>query len=462
MLVRCYVFDHVSCLLAVGMLSLIGCTFVPLLSFHVVLCDAGDYTKTENMTAAQVLALLEWVPDLSAVTALRISTRDSCNPNTCKAIIKKLLAAKKKAKKSMDLEKLVLQGPKIYASVLAEAVKGSIGPALTSLALLETKHTKQTKLAEGGVVDLLRTCRNLQELVMPQALVVEHSTIRAHLSALSEARSGATTLLRVLDMNHRGSSTWGADRLRFSEVADIGKFAPELEVLNLAMATGIPASSATESIPTPATFLSKPMTELPRLKEFGVEAIVKRHIWQAAPRYATTSTVNRFLSWLLAGMPQVESFNFGHGETNMSQKEQKVYKFPTLPGIGGGDDDMSLFWPSTLKKLSLDALLLEKDAFKSVHMPALETFLLKGCGPHMGDIVQGMTANHQNLQVGICRITGGTGQTEYHKRNKAIHGVCLTKMELPHLFDPSRRQMVYVALGDEAGDDSELKLEVQR
>ena len=61
------------------------------------------YTKTKNMTAAQVLALLDWVPDPSAVTALRIPTRDSCNPNTCKAILKKLVAAKKKAKKSMNL-----------------------------------------------------------------------------------------------------------------------------------------------------------------------------------------------------------------------------------------------------------------------------------------------------------------------------------------------------------------------
>jgi len=182
------------------------------------------------MTAAQVLALLDWVPDMSAVTGLRISTRDSCNPNTCKTIIKKLVAAKKKAKKSMDLEKLVLQGPKIYGSVLAEAIKGGVGPTLTSLALIDTKHTKQTKLAEGGVINLLQTCRSLQELVIPQALVVEQNTLRAHLTALSAARSGATTLLRVLDMNHRGSSTWGADRLRLSEIAGIGEWWENISV----------------------------------------------------------------------------------------------------------------------------------------------------------------------------------------------------------------------------------------
>lgn len=233
-----------------------------------------------------------------------------------------------------------------------------------------------------------------------------------------------------------------------------GKFAPELEVLKLAMATGIPASSASESLPTPATFLCEPMTELPRLKEFGVDAIVKGHVWQSAPRYATTSTINRILTWLLAGMPKVEAFEFGHGETYMTKKEQKVYKFPTLPGIGGGDGGMSLFWPSTLKTLRLDALIVEADAFKAVHMPALELFHLKGCGPHMEDIARGMAANHSHLQVGICKKAGGTDQTEYHKRNKAIHGICVTNVALPHLFDPTRRQMVYVPLDDEDGDDS--------
>ena len=415
------------------------------------------YTKTKNMTAAQVLALLDWVPDPSAVTALRISTRDSCNPNTCKAILKKLVAAKKKAKKSMNLEKLILQGPKIYASVLAEATKGGFGPTLAYLELVDVKHTKSTKLAEGSVIDLLRTCCSLQELVLPQGLVVEQSTLLAHLAALSAARSGATTLLRVFDMGG-DSWSWCADRLRLSDMTDVGKYAPELEVLRLNLATGIPTQAAGGAFPTPATFLSEAMTELPRLREFSVGGLVKEHIWSAAPRYATSATVHRILSWLLAGMPRVESFEFGHGETSMSNKDQKVHKTPTLPGIGcgGGEDGgMSLFWPSTLKTLCLDTMIVEKDAFKSVHLPALETFFLKGCGPDMVDIVQGMAANHSHLQVGICKNTGGTFQTEYHKRNKSIHGVCLTNVELPHLFDPTRRQMVYAPLGDEAGDDSD-------
>ena len=415
------------------------------------------------MTAAQVLALLEWVPDLSAVTALRISTRDNCNPNTCKAIIKKLVAAKRKVKKPMDLTKLVLVGPKIYGSVVAEAIKGGIGPTLTSLTIVDVKMTKQTKMGEGCVLNLLRACSRLQELAMPQTLVVENTTLRAHLAALSAARSGATTLLRVLDMS---GSTWGADRMRFLEIADIGKYAPELEVLKLEMATGVPTVTADHQavgIPTfltdcEAVFLREPMSELPRLKEFGLGSLVDRYIFGRAPRAATTAMVNRILSWLLSGMPKVECFTFGHGESEMSNKDAKIYKVPSLPGIGGGDDASAIPWPATLKDLCLDTLVLEKNAFKSVELPALETLFLKGAGPHMEEIVQAMKATHNHLTVGICRVTS-TYYSDYNKRNNNLHGTCLTSMALPHLFDPRRPQMVYMPVldddGEDAGDDSD-------
>lgn len=175
------------------------------------------------MSANQVLSLLDWVPDLSAVTGLRISTRDTCNPNTCKQIVKKLAAAKKNAGvSSMNLRTLILEGPKIYASVVNEAVKNKIGPTLSTLSFVRVKTTKQTKLGEGNCIpNLLMTCSRLEALHMPQALAVESNTLRAHLSALSLARSGAATLLRVLDLN-RGESEWGADLLTLQDITKLG------------------------------------------------------------------------------------------------------------------------------------------------------------------------------------------------------------------------------------------------
>ena len=311
------------------------------------------------------------------------------------------------------------------------------------------------------MLDLLRTCSRLQELAMPQTVVVENSTLRAHLAALSAARSGATTLLRVLDMS---GSTWGAGRMRFSEIADIGKCAPELEVLKLEMATGLPTVSADDQavgVPTAVAeceasflaFLREPMKELPRLRDFDLGSVVERCVFGAAPRNATTATVNRILSWLLAGMPKVESFAFGHGESRMSSKDAKIYKTPSLPGIGG-DNATALHWPATLKDLRLDTLLLEKDAFKSDHLPALETLFLKEAGPHMEDIVRGMKATHKHLTLGICRNTS-TYYSDYNKKNNNLHGACLTSMTLPHLFDPRRPQMVYMPVLDEEEEDEE-------
>ena len=43
----------------------------------------------KGLTAGQLLVLIDWIPNLGEITALRISTQDKCNPNTCKQIIKK-------------------------------------------------------------------------------------------------------------------------------------------------------------------------------------------------------------------------------------------------------------------------------------------------------------------------------------------------------------------------------------
>jgi len=87
------------------------------------------YGSRKTMKATQVSSLLDWVPNLAAVTGLRISTQDKCNPNTCKQIVKKLAAAvpdsgsskksKKNSGKKKNLAKLVLHGPKIYGSLMA-------------------------------------------------------------------------------------------------------------------------------------------------------------------------------------------------------------------------------------------------------------------------------------------------------------------------------------------------------
>jgi hypothetical protein len=105
--------------------------------------------------------------------------QDKCNPNTCKSIIKKLATAKKKAKTSSStLTKLVLHGPKIYGTLIAEVVKNDVGRGLTSLSFENVKQTQQTKLG-GSVVDLFRSCTQLEELYISQQLATAAGTLHS-------------------------------------------------------------------------------------------------------------------------------------------------------------------------------------------------------------------------------------------------------------------------------------------
>ena len=231
------------------------------------------------MAAAKVLELMDWVPNLAKITALRISTQDKCNPNTCKQIVKKLVAAKKKAKEPM-ITKLVLHGPKIYGSLIPELKKSGIGKTLTSLTFHQVKTTQQSKL-EGAIDDLFRSLPFLEELYIPQGVV--DSSLKAKVFApLQAARGGGKTLLRVLDL--WDNSSW-TRRVRLSDVLMIGKSAPELEVLSfLKLECPNENWSFSGGFVHPALVLGSPMTPLPRLKKFAVNRLVDSWVHGHSPQ----------------------------------------------------------------------------------------------------------------------------------------------------------------------------------
>lgn len=183
----------------------------------------GWSVKGRAMKASQLLELMDWVPNLSAVTEICIATQDKCNPNTCKQIVKKLVAAKKKAKNAPMITKLVLQGPKIYGTLLAELKKSEIGKTLTYLRFENVKITAQTKLA-NSLPDLLRSLPRLEELYLPQSLAVDGSLHTTVLGPLSAARSGSkSTLLRVLDLTTE-NHVYSHNRLSLHDLSRIGEY----------------------------------------------------------------------------------------------------------------------------------------------------------------------------------------------------------------------------------------------
>lgn len=163
---------------------------------------------------------------------------------------------------------------------------------------------------------------------------------------------------------------------------------PELEVLRLPGVSGCPTGTDDSS-----EFLSDmSMIPLPRLKEFSLKRIVKSYTYNGAPEYANTQCMNRLLTWLFSGMPAVESFSFGHGESSMSKKDRATFTCPPLPGIG------EILWPITLKHLQLQTLNLEHSTFNSnVEMPSLETVVLKKCGSNASSIIAGLARTHPNV-----------------------------------------------------------------
>jgi hypothetical protein len=166
----------------------------------------NEYGGTKKpLKAARVKSLLDWVPNPGNITGLRISTAASCSPNECKAIIKLVADVKTRAGKAVDLTSLVLTGPKIYESVVREAMKKGIGASLTSLTIADVRDTAGSKMGKGCICDFLKTCPRLEELYAMQSLIAQHS-LQLHLQALRCARAGATTLLRVLDLT---TAAWG-------------------------------------------------------------------------------------------------------------------------------------------------------------------------------------------------------------------------------------------------------------
>ena len=166
--------------------------------------------------------------------------------------------------------------------------------------------------------------------------------------------------------------------------------APELEVLRLVAVSGCPTGTEDSS-----GFLSDmPMIPLPRLKEFSLKRIVTSFTYRSAPEYANTQCVNRLLTWLFSGMPAVESFSFGHGETSMSRKDSKSFPCPPLPGIG------EIVWPISLKHLELQTLNLEHSTFDSnADMSSLETVVLRKCGSNASSIIAGLGRTHPNVRA---------------------------------------------------------------
>ena len=217
------------------------------------------------------------------------------------------------------ITKLVLQGPKIYGTLLAELKKSEIGKTLTYLRFESVKITAQTKLA-NSLPDLLRSLPRLEELYLPQSLAVDGSLHTTVLGPLSAARSGSkSTLLRVLDLTTE-NHVYSHNRLSLHDLSRIGEYprfsfvipfptlwynqnksaisnlcvlsilflgnsCPELEVLRLVAVARSPINRSSFLLGVnPEFIIASPIAPTPRLKEFEVRQLTDTFVYGHAPR----------------------------------------------------------------------------------------------------------------------------------------------------------------------------------
>ena len=185
------------------------------------------------------------------------------------------------------------------------------------------------------------------------------------------------TRLRILDLTMTTSGT--SDRppvhAQWTDMANIGKYCPELEVLKLPVVADKDMAAV-----LPASIQNAAMIPLPKLKVFSVGRILPPSPYPvvAGPTYASTDTVSRVLSWLLAGMPAIEEFSFGHGR--YASLGTDTSSPPALPGIGNGLTEC----PRTLRRLRFSHLDIEPMSLLSsgINPGTIESITLECCGEH--------------------------------------------------------------------------------
>lgn len=340
--------------------------------------------------------LLDFVPDETAVEAVRMATSKSDDHNLCNAIFKRLGALKKKAEKEgtpFHLKKLVLQGEKLSPTVIKRLAASGICSSLTSLVFEDVDGSKKL-YKEDAVPNLLKVCPNLEEFLAPPSLLLERS-LSFHLAALSTARGGAPPLLKVLDLTD--PSGWGGDRyFNWEDLSTFGTRLPCLQVLKLSAIAGTPvqadptAEGFTEASPPLSEFLVEPFAPLPNLRVLEVKRIKSRFgefANQLTPRYVTTPYLTKVMTRLMEAAPSLESLVFGHGlHGHVSKKALRQGRLivPPLPTSELG----MLPLPATLKNLDLSSMLVVPSEFMGLDVRGFENIQFRFCGPEAVETAQ--------------------------------------------------------------------------
>ncbi len=101
--------------------------------------------------------------------------------------------------------------------------------SLTSLEFDDVSGSRKKLPKDNAVPILLAACPNLEELKVP-ASVMDERNLAVHASARVEAREGAPSLLKVLDMSSEEGYSWHWNVVTWEILSKLGTQLPLLEV----------------------------------------------------------------------------------------------------------------------------------------------------------------------------------------------------------------------------------------
>ena len=311
---------------------------------------SGFATDGVQISSGNVLRLVDWLPDVTAVHTLALDTGDkhiSLDPN----VVKKALS------RFTGLTSLSLNGKKISAAVLAAVAKQPYVANLASFALGGGCAAKAT-----AALPLLSLASRLETLQIDN----ESATfvLRSLANAWREKRGGAAQpLLRSLKFVGWSSMSKSICPKLFCELSELF---PELEELHTAFSlssTGLSINSSHAASPCL------------RLRRLCLDSLV----CVFGSEHLTTTACGNVLRTIFAAAVNVEVLTIRHGEMYVSGKDRKQGKrIDPFPGVDGALSEL----PASLISFTLSQIsLLSTDLDLHPGLPKLKHLSLgQACG----------------------------------------------------------------------------------
>ena len=329
------------------------------------------YSSCVSMTSSNMPRLIKWLPDVSAVTSLRIDTGDkhqAISPDV----------AKKALPLFTGLTDLEMSGKKTTAALLTVLAKQPFCANLTRFVLGDCGAKPEDALP--ALVNATR----LTSLKLDFGFGGDPGyLLRSVVNGWRSNRGGdATPLLTTFE-----TTGYSGSLLPVSTFVKLADLFPELSTLR----TGLSCRSAPL---VPLDSIGR-LTQFERLRELSLSSLIHRF----GGDHLTSEKLNNVLRIIFHVAPNLTKLKVCHGTMYVSGKEQKGGKrVEPHPNPNGALD----FLPATLESLHLGEIALGPLDFDATALGSLRHLTLDRCGPRAAMHASALCARCPFLELKCC------------------------------------------------------------